>query len=168
MSAFVEFTGPAKLGRQTKRLTRRLRPGDIAIIDHRDIDRVSAEELLDSGARVVGDGIHIADDHVRLEAVLEERVSASVDRDEQRFEVADERPDDPQVALVPGTASDDERMAVAEARAQDGEIDPLREEPPFLAKVSHRVLGELLERLGDAAALLGKRAREVVRAEHAA
>ena len=53
MSAFVEFTGPAKLGRQTKRLTRRLRPGDIAIIDHRDIDRVSAEELVDSGARVV-------------------------------------------------------------------------------------------------------------------
>ena len=37
----------------TKRLTRRLEPGDIAIIDHRDIDRVSAEELLDSGARVV-------------------------------------------------------------------------------------------------------------------
>jgi uncharacterized membrane-anchored protein len=37
----------------TKRLTKRLKPGDIAIIDHRDIDRVSAEELLDSGARVV-------------------------------------------------------------------------------------------------------------------
>jgi uncharacterized membrane-anchored protein len=53
MSTFVEFTGPAKLDRQTKRLTRRLKPGDIAIIDHRDIDRVSAEELVDSGARVV-------------------------------------------------------------------------------------------------------------------
>ena len=49
----VEFTGPARLDRMTKRLTRRLKPGDIAIIDHRDIDRVSAEELLDSGARVV-------------------------------------------------------------------------------------------------------------------
>src|SRR5439155_19990912 len=53
MNTFVEFTGPARLDRQTKRLTRRLRPGDIAIIDHRDIDRVSAEELVDSGARVV-------------------------------------------------------------------------------------------------------------------
>jgi uncharacterized membrane-anchored protein len=51
--SFVEFTGPARLDRMTKRLTRRLEPGDIAIIDHRDIDRVSAEELLDSGARVV-------------------------------------------------------------------------------------------------------------------
>jgi len=49
----VEFTGPARLDRRTKRLTRRLKPGDVAIIDHRDIDRVSAEELLDSGARVV-------------------------------------------------------------------------------------------------------------------
>jgi uncharacterized membrane-anchored protein len=48
-----EFTGPARLDRTTKRLTRRLKPGDVAIIDHRDIDRVSAEELVDSGARVV-------------------------------------------------------------------------------------------------------------------
>jgi uncharacterized membrane-anchored protein len=53
VSSFVEFTGPAKLDKRTKRLTRRLRPGDIAIIDHSDIDRVSAEELVDSGARVV-------------------------------------------------------------------------------------------------------------------
>ena len=53
MSTFIEFTGPAKLDKRTKRLTRRLRPGDIAIIDHSDIDRVSAEELVDSGARVV-------------------------------------------------------------------------------------------------------------------
>jgi len=53
MSTFIEFTGTARLDRRTKRLTRRLKPGDIAIIDHRDIDRVSAEELVDSGARVV-------------------------------------------------------------------------------------------------------------------
>jgi uncharacterized membrane-anchored protein len=53
VASYVEFTGPARLDRRTKRLTKRLKPGDIAIIDHRDIDRVSAEELLDSGARVV-------------------------------------------------------------------------------------------------------------------
>jgi uncharacterized membrane-anchored protein len=53
VSTFIEFTGPAKLDKRTKRLTRRLRPGDIAIIDHSDIDRVSAEELVDSGTRVV-------------------------------------------------------------------------------------------------------------------
>ena len=51
--SFVEYTGPARLDRRTKRLTRRLSGGDIAIIDHTDIDRVSAEELLESGVRVV-------------------------------------------------------------------------------------------------------------------
>jgi uncharacterized membrane-anchored protein len=51
--SFVEFTGRARLGRRTKNLVGRLGPDDIAVIDHRDIDRVSAEELLDSGVRVV-------------------------------------------------------------------------------------------------------------------
>jgi uncharacterized membrane-anchored protein len=49
----VEFTGTAKLDRRTKELVRRLDPRDIAIIDHRDLDRVSAEELVASGVRVV-------------------------------------------------------------------------------------------------------------------
>src|SRR3954454_20839414 len=55
---FIEFTGRARLGRRTKHLTRRLSPGDIAIIDHVDIDRVSAEELVESGVRVV---VNVAD-----------------------------------------------------------------------------------------------------------
>src|SRR5947208_4139813 len=50
---FVELTGPARIDRRTKNLTRRLSPDDIAIIDHRDLDRVSAEELVASGVRVV-------------------------------------------------------------------------------------------------------------------
>jgi uncharacterized membrane-anchored protein len=53
MSSFVEFTGPARIDRRTKNLTKRLSPDDIAIIDHRDLDRVSAEELVASGVRVV-------------------------------------------------------------------------------------------------------------------
>src|SRR5712691_3354791 len=51
--SFVEFTGTARLDRRTKNLVRRLGPDDIAIIDHQDLDRVSAEELLESGVRVV-------------------------------------------------------------------------------------------------------------------
>jgi uncharacterized membrane-anchored protein len=38
--------GPARLDRRTKRLTGRLRPGDIAVIDHIDIDRVAADALV--------------------------------------------------------------------------------------------------------------------------
>jgi uncharacterized membrane-anchored protein len=51
--SFVEFTGRARLGRRTKNLVGRLGPDDVAIIDHQDLDRVSAEELLESGVRVV-------------------------------------------------------------------------------------------------------------------
>lgn len=39
-------TGPARVDARTKSLTKRLRPGDVAIIDHRDLDRVSAEALV--------------------------------------------------------------------------------------------------------------------------
>jgi len=39
-------TGVARIDRRTKRLTKRLKPGDIAIIDHVDVDRVSAEALV--------------------------------------------------------------------------------------------------------------------------
>jgi uncharacterized membrane-anchored protein len=51
--SFVEFRGTAKLDRRTKRLVKRLGPDDIAIVDHADLDRISAEELLESGVRVV-------------------------------------------------------------------------------------------------------------------
>ena len=51
--SFVELTGHAKLDRRTKNLARRLSADDIAIIDHTDIDRVSAEELIEFGVRVV-------------------------------------------------------------------------------------------------------------------
>lgn len=45
--------GTLRLGRRTKELVKRLGPGDIAIINHRDIDRIAAEELIASGVRVV-------------------------------------------------------------------------------------------------------------------
>jgi uncharacterized membrane-anchored protein len=50
---FIEFSGTVKLDRRTKRLVQRLGADDVAVIDHVDIDRVSAEELIESGVRVV-------------------------------------------------------------------------------------------------------------------
>src|SRR5215475_6981755 len=38
--------GPVRVDRRTKRLAGRLRPGDIAVIDHVDLDRVAAESLV--------------------------------------------------------------------------------------------------------------------------
>ena len=40
------ITAVARVDRRTKNITKRLNPGEIAIIDHADLDRVSAEELI--------------------------------------------------------------------------------------------------------------------------
>ena len=48
-----ELQGAARLGRRTKSLVQRLGPGDIAIIDHEDIDRVAGEDLVAAGVRCV-------------------------------------------------------------------------------------------------------------------
>jgi uncharacterized membrane-anchored protein len=47
------ISGPARLGRRTKHLVKRLAPGDVAVIDHRDLDRVSAEDLIAAGVVAV-------------------------------------------------------------------------------------------------------------------
>ncbi|MPZ96918.1 MAG: hypothetical protein GEU96_18915 [Propionibacteriales bacterium] len=46
-------TGTARVGRRTSALVRRLRPGDIAVIDHVDLDRTSAEALVEARAAAV-------------------------------------------------------------------------------------------------------------------
>ena len=45
--------GTARLGRRTKRLVKRLRPGDVAVIDHLNVDRIAAEELVATGVHAV-------------------------------------------------------------------------------------------------------------------
>jgi uncharacterized membrane-anchored protein len=46
-------TAVARIDRRTKRLTKRLNAGEIAIIDHVDVDRVSGEALVACGAAAV-------------------------------------------------------------------------------------------------------------------
>ena len=46
-TAAAVVTGPARLDRRTKHLVRRLRPGDIAVIGHTDLDRVAAQALVE-------------------------------------------------------------------------------------------------------------------------
>ncbi len=120
------------------------------------------EDLGAAAERRVGDRVHVADDHVRLPALLHERFRPAVDGDEHRPEVADVAAHDPEVALEPRPARDDESMPVAEARLERGEVDPLREQLPLLAQVAERVVRELLQRLGDAALLLEQRAGQVM------
>ena len=49
----MRIYGTARLDRRTKDLVKRLERGDIAIIDHKDMDRLSAESLLESGVELV-------------------------------------------------------------------------------------------------------------------
>lgn len=48
-----EIRGAARLGRRTKDLVKRVGPGDVAVVDHLNIDRVAAEELIAAGVRAV-------------------------------------------------------------------------------------------------------------------
>ena len=49
----VPIVGTARLGARTKHLVKRLHPGDIAVIDHVNVDRIAAEELIASGVSAV-------------------------------------------------------------------------------------------------------------------
>ena len=51
--ALREVSGPARRGRKTKLLVKRLNRGDIAVIDHKNLDRVSAEDLIAAGVVAV-------------------------------------------------------------------------------------------------------------------
>jgi uncharacterized membrane-anchored protein len=106
----VTIAGTARVDRRTKDLIRRVSPGDIAIIDHRDIDRVAADALVaarvaavvnaspsisgrypnDGPIRIVAAGIPLLDavgseimDQIREGEVLELREGALWRHDEK-------------------------------------------------------------------------------------
>lgn len=47
------LTGTARVERRTRALLSRLRPGDIAVVDHVDLDRATAQALVDAGVSAV-------------------------------------------------------------------------------------------------------------------
>jgi uncharacterized membrane-anchored protein len=51
--ADLSVEGTARLGERTKHLVKRLRPGEVAVINHVDIDRIAAEELIEAGVVAV-------------------------------------------------------------------------------------------------------------------
>lgn len=52
-SASGDVLGRARVGTRTKDLIKRLEPGDVAVIDHTDIDRIAADGLIDAGVKAV-------------------------------------------------------------------------------------------------------------------
>jgi uncharacterized membrane-anchored protein len=51
--ADLPIEGTARLGERTKHLVKRLRPGEVAVINHVDVDRIAAEELIEAGVVAV-------------------------------------------------------------------------------------------------------------------
>ena len=49
----VVVQAPVRIGRRTKDLVKQLLPGEIAVIDHADLDRVAAESLVEADAAAV-------------------------------------------------------------------------------------------------------------------
>jgi uncharacterized membrane-anchored protein len=119
--------GVARVDRRTKRLTKRLRPGDVAVIDHLDLDRVSAEALVAcSPAAVVNASASTSGRYPNLgpEILVEagipvlDAVGADVMtavRDGARVAVADDQ------LLLDGTLVATGRRLTAEAVAADME-----------------------------------------------
>jgi uncharacterized membrane-anchored protein len=52
-SNLAPIVGTARLGGRTKHLVKRLQPGEIAVINHVNVDRIAAEELIASGVAAV-------------------------------------------------------------------------------------------------------------------
>ncbi len=124
-------SGPARVDARTKNLTKRLRPGDVAVIDHEDIDRVSAEALVAcrpvavlNAARstsgrypnlgpeiIVEAGIHLVDDLGSAVMSLKDGQHLVVDGGEVRSGGT---------LLAAGEVQDPESVAAAMTAARDG------------------------------------------------
>jgi uncharacterized membrane-anchored protein len=85
--------GVIRLDRRTKRLVRRLRPGDIALIDHTDLDRVAADALVAARvAAVINAKPSISGRYPNLgpELLIEAGIPLIDDVGEDAFELFDE------------------------------------------------------------------------------
>ena len=125
-------TGIARLDRRTKRLTTRIRAGEIAIIDHVDIDRVSADALVSCKVAAVvnaapsisgrypnlGPEILLAAGIPLLDSVGDTVFGELRDGDEVRLDGATLYAGETVIAV--GTAQDEESISASMAEARVG------------------------------------------------
>jgi uncharacterized membrane-anchored protein len=131
-------TGTARLDRRTKNLVKRLKPGDVAIIDHADLDRVAADSLIrcqvsavvnaapsitgrypNPGPQVLVEaGIPLLDD-VGQEVFEQVKEGQPVRLDGELLYLAD-------AVVAKGTRQSDESVARDMAAAKEGLADQLK------------------------------------------
>jgi uncharacterized membrane-anchored protein len=128
----------ARMDKRTKNLTKRLRPGDIAVIDHADLDRVSAEALIQHEvAAVVNAAVSISGRYPNMgpQLLLEAGIPLVDDVGPDLFEHVREgqpvRLDggtlyDGDEVLAKGTVQDADSVRSAMAAAKAGLADQLK------------------------------------------
>lgn len=130
------ITGPARVDRRTKTLTKRLAEGDIAVIDHVDIDRVSAEALLACRPRAVlnasastsgrypniGPQLLVAAGVPLVDNLGPQVMSL---KDGARLTIAEGRVMQGQRLVAEGVRQDPERVEAAMSQAREGLSDQL-------------------------------------------
>lgn len=95
--------------------------------------------------RLVGDGVHVADDEVGLPAGLDDRVGAAVDPDEDRAELLDVGAQRLEVFAVVVPADDDEHLASGDLGRDRGDPDTVEQQVALASEVVHGVRREGLE-----------------------
>src|SRR6476659_717078 len=85
------LVGTARVERRTRVLLPRLRPGDLAVLDHLDMDRATAQALIDSGvSALVNAAPSISGRYPNLgPELLAEAGVLVIDRAEGAFDIAD-------------------------------------------------------------------------------
>ncbi len=138
-----EIRGTARLGKRTKDLVKRLRPGDLAIIDHRDIDRMAAEDLVESGVKAVINVSPSTTGRYPNPGPLE-IVRAGIRLvDAPGAPVFERLADGAEVSLRGGTLVGPAGEEIAEGRVWD--VDQLS----LVAQDQHRRIGEAIERFAE-------------------
>ena len=126
------MTGTVRLDRRTKRLVARLRPGDFAVIDHVDLDRVAADSLVAVGVGAVlnakpsisgrypnlGPEVLVRAGIPLVDNLGEEIFQQLREGDQVRLDGGTVRLGD--AAVAHGTAQDLEAVAEAMANAREG------------------------------------------------
>ena len=108
---------------------------------------IGVHDQLGAGLQgLVGDRVHVADDHVRPVADVHQRVRAGVDRQQHRPVLADIGPQRPQVLAVAEAADDDEHVpAVHVGRQRRHVVDAVGEQAVLSAQELQGVGGERVD-----------------------
>jgi len=138
----------ARVGRRTKDLAKRIRPGEIAIIDHIDLDTVATESLIEAGvAAVVNASACISGRYPNVGPLLLPAAGVPV-VDEVGSEIMDLIADGAQVSIVDGAVIvDDATVATGTVEDMDSLTATLEESRASMGDELERFAANTLEYL---------------------